>query len=144
MQMEALPVAALWGVSVVAQKYSLGSVKPATTFIIVTLLHTAFLLGYLAYNWKSFNDDITNVSRRLSVVLLAGVFASFIGNILYYRLLQANAAPVVSSVISTVPMFVLLFSFILLGTKLSARQVAGMFVILFGVHLLNDYSKTNI
>ena len=142
--MEALPVAALWGVSVVAQKYSLGSVKPSTTFIIVTLLHTSFLLGYLAYNWKSFNDDLGNVSRRISVVLLAGVFASFIANIMYYRVLQANAAPIVSSVISAVPMFVLLFSMVLLGTKMTPRHVAGMFVILFGVHLLNDYTKTNL
>ncbi len=142
--MEALPVAALWGVSVVAQKYSVDSVKRSTTFIMVTLLHTMFLLGYLVYNWKSFNDDLTNVSRRLSFVLLAGVFASFIGNILYYRVLDENAAPIVSSVISTVPMFVLLFSFILLGTKLTSRQIAGIFVILFGVHLLNDYSKTNL
>lgn len=142
--MEALPVAALWGVSVVAQKYSLNTVKPSTTFIIVTLLHTCFLLGYLAYNWKSFNDDLSNVSNRLSGVLLAGVLASFIGNILYYRVLQANSAPIVSSVMSSVPLFVLLFSFLLIGTKLSARQVAGMFVVLFGVHLLNDYTKTNI
>jgi len=142
--MEALPVAALWGASVVAQKYSLGSVKPSTTFIIVTLLHTMFLLGYLAYNWKSFNEDLSNVSKRLSVVLLAGVFVSFIGNIMYYKVLHANAAPVVSSVISAVPMFVLLFSMILLGSKITIRQVAGMFVVLFGVHLLNDYSKTNL
>ena len=135
--MEALPVAALWGVSVVAQKYSLGSVKPATSFIIVTLLHTAFLLGYLAYNWKSFNDDIGNVSRRLSVVLLAGVFASFIGNIMYYKTLQANSAPVVSSVMSTVPLFVLLLSFILLGTRLTQKQILGIVVVMLGINLLH-------
>ena len=135
--MEALPVAALWGVSVVAQKYSLGSVKPATSFIIVTLLHTMFILGYLAYNWKSFNDDIGNVSRRLSVVLLAGVFASFIGNIMYYKTLQANSAPVVSSVMSTVPLFVLLLSFVLLGTKLTPKQILGMIVVMLGINLLH-------
>ena len=135
--MEALPVAALWGVSVVAQKYSLGSVKPATSFIIVTLLHTAFLLGYLAYNWKSFNDDIGNVSRRLSVVLLAGVFASFIGNIMYYKTLQANSAPVVSSVMSTVPLFVLLLSFVLFGTKLTQKQILGIVVVMLGINLLH-------
>jgi drug/metabolite transporter, DME family len=135
--MEALPVAALWGVSVVAQKYSLGSVKPATTFIIVTLLHTMFLLGYLTYNWKSFNDDLTNMSRRLSVILLAGVFASFIGNIMYYKTLHTNSAPVVSSVISTVPLFVTLFAFALLGTKLTPKQILGIVIVMIGVSILN-------
>jgi len=135
--MEALPVAALWGVSVVAQKYSLGSVKPATTFIIVTLLHTMFILGYLAYNWKSFNDDIGNVSRRISIIMLAGVFASFIANIMYYKTLQSNPAPVVSTIISTVPLFVVMLSFILLGTKLTQKQLIGILVVMLGINLLH-------
>lgn len=134
--MEALPVAALWGVSVVAQKYSLGSVKPATAFIIITLLHTLFLLGFLAYNWKSFHEDVGNVSNRISVVLLAGVFASFIGNIMYYRILQSNSAPIVSSVISTVPVFVTLFAFSLLGTQLTAKQILGILIVIIGINFL--------
>ena len=135
--MEALPVAALWGVSVVAQKYSLGSVKPATTFIIVTLLHTMFILGYLAYNWKSFNDDLGNVSRRISIIMLAGVFASFIANIMYYKTLQSNPAPIVSTIVSTVPLFVVMLSFILLGTKLTQKQLIGILVVMLGINLLH-------
>jgi len=142
--MEALPVAALWALTITTQKYSLGSLKPATAFIIVTLLHTCFLLTYLSMNWKSFREDLSNVNNRISVILLFGVFASFIANLMYYRNLQANAAPVVSSVISSVPLFVALFSFMFLGTNITARQYAGMFVVLFGVHLLNDYTKTNL
>lgn len=134
--MEALPVAALWGISVIAQKYSLSSVKPGTAFIIITLLHTVFLLGYLAYNWKSFNEDISNISSRLSVVLLAGVFASFIGNIMYYKTLHTNSAPVVSSVISTVPLFVTLFAFALLGTRLTVKQAIGIVIVMIGVNFL--------
>ena len=135
--MEALPVAALWGVSVVAQKYSLGSVKPATTFIIVTLLHTMFILGYLAYNWKSFNDDLGNVSRRISIIMLAGVFASFIANIMYYKTLQSNPAPIVSTIVSTVPLFVVMLSFVLLGTKLTQKQILGIVVVMLGINLLH-------
>ena len=142
--MEAVPIAALWAVTITAQKYSLGSLKPATAFIIVTLLHTCFLLTYLATHWNAFRDDLSNVSKRLSFVLLFGVFASFIANLMYYRTLQSNSAPIVISVTSTVPLFVSLFSFMFLGTKLTARQYAGMFVVLFGIHLLNDYSKTNL
>ena len=134
--MEALPVAALWGLSVTAQKYSLSSVKPSTAFIIITLIHACFLLAYLAYNWKSFSEDFGNVSNRLSVVLLAGVFASFIGNIMYYRILQANSAPIVSSVISTVPVFVALFAFALLGTQLTAKQILGVSFVIIGINLL--------
>ena len=134
--MEALPVAALWGLSVTAQKYSLSSVKPSTAFIIITLLHTLFLLGYLAYNWKSFHEDVGNVSNRLSVVLLAGVFASFIGNIMYYRSLNAHSAPIVSSVISTVPVFVALFAFALLGTQLTAKQILGVSIVMVGINFL--------
>lgn len=142
--MEAVPIAALWAVTITAQKYSLGSLKPATAFIIVTLLHTCFLLTYLATHWNAFRDDLTNVSKRISFVLLFGVLASFIANLMYYKTLQSNSAPIVTSVTSTVPLFVALFSFMVLGTKLTARQYAGMFVVLFGIHLLNDYSKTNL
>jgi transporter family protein len=142
--MEALPVAALWALTITTQKYSLGSIKPETAFIIVTLLHTCFLLTYLATHWGAFRDDISNVSKRVSIILLFGVFASFIANLMYYKNLQGNAAPVVSSVISSVPLFVALFSFMFLGTRLTARQYAGIFVVLFGVHLLNDYTKTNL
>jgi len=142
--MEALPVAALWAITVTTQKYSLGTLKPATAFIIVTLLHTCFLLTYLAMHWKSFRDDLSNVSRHVSFLLLFGVLASFIANLMYYRNLQANTAPIVSSVISSVPLFVAVFSFMFLGTRLTARQVAGIFVVFFGIHLLNDYTKTNL
>ena len=135
--MEALPVAALWGLTITAQKYSLGSLKPATAFIIVTLLHTCFLLTYLATHWGAFRDDLSNVSNRLSVILVFGVLASFIGNLMYYRTLQGNAAPVVSSVISSVPLFVALFSFMFLGTKLTARQYGGMILVIYGIYLLN-------
>jgi uncharacterized membrane protein len=135
--MEALPVAALWALTITAQKYSLGSLKPATAFIIVTLLHTCFLLTYLATHWGAFRDDLSNVSNRLSIILVFGVMASFIGNLMYYRTLQGNAAPVVSSVISSVPLFVALFSFMFFGTKITARQYGGMILVLFGVHLLN-------
>jgi len=134
--MEALPVAALWGLSVMAQKYSLSSVKPSTAFIIITLIHTSFLLAYLAYNWKSFNEDLSNVSNRLSLILLAGVSASFIGNIIYYKTLHAHSAPVVSSVMSTVPLFVTVFAFALLGTKLTTKQILGILIVMLGVNFL--------
>jgi uncharacterized membrane protein len=137
--MEALPVAALWALTVVAQKHSLGSVKPETAFVTITLIHTMFLLGYMALNWKTISGDFSNVNRRLSLILLAGVFASFIGNILYYRILSSNSAPVVSSTISSTPLFVALFSYILLRQAITARQLAGIFVVMFGVHLLNVY-----
>jgi uncharacterized membrane protein len=137
--MEALPVAALWAMTVVAQKHSLGSVKPETSFVMVTLTHTAFLLGYLTLNWKSISGDFSNVSRRMSLLLIAGVFASFIGNLLYYRILSKNTAPVVSSVVSATPVFVAIFAYLLIGTKISARQLAGIMVVVFGVHLLNVY-----
>lgn len=134
--MEALPVAALWGLSVTAQKYSLSSVKPSTAFIIITLIHACFLLAYLAYNWKSFSEDFGNVSNRLSVVLLTGVTASFIGNIIYYRSLNAHSAPVVSSVMSTVPVFVTLFAFVLLGTRLTMKQTIGILIVMVGINFL--------
>jgi transporter family protein len=134
--MEALPVAALWGLSVTAQKYSLSSVKPSTAFIIITLIHACFLLPYLAYNWKSFSEDFGNVSNRLSVVLLTGVTASFIGNIIYYRSLNAHSAPVVSSVMSTVPVFVTLFAFVLLGTRLTMKQTIGILIVMVGINFL--------
>ena len=134
--MEALPVEALWGVSDVAQKYSLSSVKPSTAFIIITLIHACFLLAYLAYNWKSFSEDFGNVSNRLSVVLLTGVTASFIGNIIYYRSLNAHSAPVVSSVMSTVPVFVTLFAFVLLGTRLTMKQTIGILIVMVGINFL--------
>ena len=134
--MEALPVAALWGLSVTAQKYSLSSVKPSTAFIIITLIHACFLLAYLAYNWKSFSVDFGNVSNRLSVVLLTGVTASFIGNIIYYRSLNAHSAPVVSSVMSTVPVFVTLFAFVLLGTRLTMKQTIGILIVMVGINFL--------
>ena len=137
--MEGLPVAALWALTVVAQKHSLGSVKPETAFVTVTLTHTAFLLAYLAFNWKSISGDFSNVSRRLSLVILLGVFASFIGNLLYYRVLSHNSTAAVSSTVSSTPLFVALFGYLLLKETISARQVAGMFVVLFGVHLLNVY-----
>jgi uncharacterized membrane protein len=135
--MEALQVAALWAVTITAQKYSLSSLKPATAFIIVTLLHTCFLLTYLATHWGAFKDDLSNVSKRLSIILILGVFASFIANLMYYKSLHANSAPIVISLTSTVPLFVALFSFLFFGTKLTVRQYAGIFVVLYGVHLLN-------
>jgi uncharacterized membrane protein len=137
--MEALPVAALWALTVVAQKHSLGSVKPETAFVIITLTHTLFLLTYLALNWKAIQGDFVNVDRKLSFILLAGVFASFIGNMLYYKLLNNNSAPVMSAAVSATPLFVALFAYILLGTRITLRQLAGIIIILFGVHFLNVY-----
>jgi transporter family protein len=134
--MEALPVAALWALTVVAQKHSLGSVKPETAFVVVTLTHTIFLLAYLSMNWKAIQGDLSNVDRKLSLILLAGVFASFIGNLLYYRVLSRGDASAVTSIVSTTPMFVALFSYLLIRKQLIPRQVFGMGLIIFGVNFL--------
>jgi drug/metabolite transporter (DMT)-like permease len=98
-----------------------------------------FLLTYLALNWKAIQGDFVNVDRKLSFILLAGVFASFIGNLLYYKLLNNNSAPVMSAAVSTTPLFVALFAYILLGTRITLRQLSGIIIILFGVHFLNVY-----
>lgn len=134
--MEALPVAALWALTVVAQKHSLGSVKPETAFVVITLTHTLFLLTYLSLNWKAVRGDLSNVDRKLSFILLAGVFASFMGNLLYYKLLSRGDASTVTSIVSTTPMFVALFSYLLIRKQLSLRQVIGMGFIVFGVNFL--------
>jgi uncharacterized membrane protein len=135
--MEALPVAALWALTVVAQKHSLGSVKPETAFVVITLTHALFLLTYLSLNWKTIHGDFSNIDKKLSLVLLGGVFASFLGNLLYYKLMKDNSAPVISSAVSVTPLFVALFAYFLLGTRITSRQMVGILIVLLGVQFLN-------
>jgi drug/metabolite transporter (DMT)-like permease len=135
--MDVIPVAFLWSLAVLAQKQSLSHVKPETAFVVITLTHTVLLLTYLAFNWKTISPDFANVGGKVSLILLAGVFASFIGNLWYYSLLNRMDSSVVSSVISTVPMFVVLLSFLLFRNKITVKQLIGVMTIIVGINFLS-------
>jgi len=135
--MDVVPVAFLWSLAVLAQKQSLSHVKPETSFVVITLTHTVLLLTYLAFNWKTISSDFANVGGKLSLILLAGVFASFIGNLWYYSLLNRMDSSVVSSVISTVPMFVVLLSYLLFRDKITVKQLVGVMIIIIGINFLS-------
>lgn len=122
------------GIGAVFSKLGMGSYDPFASSQIRTITGIIgfMLIISLTRNWKSVKTSILN-QKALKPILAGSFFGPFLGVSLSLLAFQHTKVGVASTLIATVPVFMLLPSVIFLGEKLNWKEVTGAFLAVGGM-----------
>ena len=128
----------LWGIQTVIHKHLLNHISGLSIMIYSAILYT-LLLCILAYYQKSIIiKDLKKIDLRISSILFfTAFFTVFLTNILYYYILNHHESGLVSALISTAPIFTVIFAYLFLKEKLSIYGFMGIVFFILGLILIN-------
>ena len=129
----------VWAVYNFMTKKVVNRYPPITLLFYSTLFGTILMLPLALLEraqWKA--PTLTS----FSMMMFLGVFCSVIAFLLYNRGLKTMAASTVTSMLNLVPIFGVLFSWLLLGEQVTPRKFIGGAIVIFGVMLSVRKSKT--
>ncbi len=141
-----LLVSFLWGGAPVIHKYLMSTrpISPETLMVFGSVVYFSCIVVYFYFNNKPIIRDIKGASATtLSIMFVSAVFAGFVANLLYFRVIKHNASYVVSALIFSSPFFTLLLSYMFLKEKMTVKSVLGVVSIVVGVIMLatSDVAK---
>jgi drug/metabolite transporter (DMT)-like permease len=122
---------AMWGVSFVATKICLQYLSPAEIIAARFVLAVPVLLAIVGVKRQSFRFVRTRWKAVLgcALILVAHLLVQVEG-------MKTTTATNTVWLITTIPVFIVIFAFIFLGERISLRQGIGMAIAAFGVLLL--------
>lgn len=128
----ALTTAVIWGISFVATKVAVNTVPPSTLGLI------RFIIAYISLSIiSSVMKRKEKISRadRVTVILmgLTGVTLYFVFENLGLKFTSAANG---SLIVSTVPVFTLIFNALFLREKISGTAIAGIIISFIGIYIL--------
>jgi drug/metabolite transporter (DMT)-like permease len=132
-----MTVALLSASQILLMKKASDTISDQTMVSLFALLYFALMVGYIYYHKSVVLSELENVAAP--VILLVGVAAvlSLLSNLVYYHLLSKHPAHIVTALISTVPIFVVIFSYLFFGESMSMKHIAGIVAVIFGVVLIS-------
>lgn len=114
---------------------------PITLLFYQTLFGAIFMLPLSLFERSAWMAPTT---MSLLMMLFLGVFCSVIAYLLYNLGLKSLSPSVVISMLNLVPLFGVMFSFLLLGEAITLRMVIGGAIIILGVMLSVRRTKKEI
>jgi uncharacterized membrane protein len=126
-------VAFLSAIQIIMMKRASTNISNVTMISIYASIYFVFSLVYMTYHKETISNELKNIAMPVIFLVAAAAALSFIGNLLYYRLLSSHHASVVTALISTVPIFLLF----MLRDSITYTSVVGVFAIIIGILLLS-------
>jgi drug/metabolite transporter (DMT)-like permease len=128
----------IWGANAVAGKLAVGHVSPMLLTSARWVFSAAILL---AFGWPHLKRDWPVIRRNLPVLTLLGAlgFAAF--NIFLYSALLYTSAINVSIEQAGIPLVIFVANFVLFATRVTAIQIAGFVLTLFGIALAASHGE---
>jgi drug/metabolite transporter (DMT)-like permease len=132
----ALGGAAGQGIGAVFSKLGMGSYDPFASSQIrtVTGIIGFVLIISLTKNWKSVKRSIIH-QKALKPLLVGSFFGPFLGVSLSLLAFQHTKVGIASTLIATVPVFILIPSVIFMGEKLNWKEITGAFLAVGGMFI---------
>ena len=132
-----MTVALLSASQILLMKKASDTISDQTMVSLFALMYFALMIGYIYYHKSVVLSELENVAAP--VILLVGVAAvlSLLSNLVYYHLLSKHPAPIVTALISTVPIFLVIFSYLFLRESMSMKHIAGIVAVILGVVLIS-------
>ncbi len=127
----------LYGVSVNTIRHKLSHVTPleVTSLGLLCILPFTLISFYTEGTFSRLQQDAFGI-EALSYVFVLGFLSTAVSNIYFNRLIKMTSAIFASSVTYLIPVFAVLFGF-LLNERVSPLQLTAMAVLLLGVFLVN-------
>lgn len=122
------------GIGAVFSKLGMGSYDPFASSQIRTVTGIIGFILIITYarKWKQVSTAIVS-SNAMRPLLIGSFFGPFLGVSLSLLAFQHTSVGVASTLIATVPVFILLPSVLFMGEKLNWKEVAGAFLAVGGM-----------
>lgn len=128
--------ALIWGMAPIFEKVGLNSKIDPYLGVVVRTLPIAFI-GLTGLIFMGRIDSLFQVDTKSAVfVIIGGLIAGFIGQIVFYTALKSGEASVVVPVAATYPLVALVISILFLGEAVTWQKVTGIGLVVAGVVML--------
>lgn len=128
--------ALIWGMAPIFEKVGLNSKIDPYLGVVVRTLPIAFI-GLTGLILMGRIDSLFQVDTKSAVfVIIGGLIAGFIGQIVFYTALKSGEASVVVPVAATYPLVALVVSILFLGEAITWQKVTGIGLVVAGVVML--------
>ncbi len=128
--------ALIWGMAPVFEKVGLNSKIDPYLGVVVRTLPIAFI-GLTGLIFMGRIDSLFQVDMKSAAfVIIGGLIAGFIGQIVFYTALKSGEASVVVPVAATYPLVALVISILFLGEAVTWQKVTGIGLVVAGVVML--------
>ncbi len=132
----ALLVAAVWGIAPIFEKMSLVKTAPFTALTIRFMFTTSIVVVITIVSGQF--REIRNVdATSLLWICLGGLIGGVIGLFLYFVVLKDNLTSHIVPIAATFPLFTTIYAYIFLKEHISAVRLAGIFLVVIGLVLIN-------
>jgi hypothetical protein len=133
----ALAVAVITAVQIAIQKHVVQKLSHHMIFVIGAIVYSIMTLFYIAHHQDHLSAQMEKLAVPLVIILIFASVLGFLANMMYTGLIRHGQIAVVSALTSTVPIFVAVIAFLVLGEALNPKQLAGIGAIVGGTILLS-------
>jgi len=119
-----------WGANAIFSRLAVGEVSP---LLLVTLRWTSVVLLLLVIARKGLIRDWPKLKPRIGYIMAMGAIGFTGFNALFYVAAYTTTAVNIGIIQGTIPIFVLLGSFVFYKTAITFRQVVGVILTLIGI-----------
>jgi drug/metabolite transporter (DMT)-like permease len=92
---------------------------------------------FIGKNREHVTSDIRTMAAPIILMILLAVILSFTSNYVYYKLMEKNDMTITTALVSTAPIFVAIYSYLILRQSMSLKNIAGIGAVVGGVILLS-------
>lgn len=138
-----LVIALLWSFGPILHKFIYRSnICFETMTILSGLAYFIALIIFTAINRSKLMNDLQKLNATyLVLIAVSAIFTAFIANMLYYYIIKANPAFLVTALTYTAPLFTLCFAAYLLKERITKYHVIGILMIVGGVLMVTKASR---
>jgi len=138
----ALVISFLFGIQTVIHKHLLNHISGMSVMLYSAIVYTVLIILSAYYTKSVVIKDLKKIDLRISAILFfSAVFTAYLTNVLYYYILKTNDSSIISTLISSSPVFTVIFAYLFLKEKISLYGFIGIISIIIGVILINKDNK---
>jgi drug/metabolite transporter (DMT)-like permease len=138
----ALVISFLFGIQTVIHKHLLNHISGMSVMLYSAIVYTVLIMLSAYYTKSVIIKDLKKIDLRISAILFfSAVFTAYLTNVLYYYILKTNDSSIISTLISSSPVFTVIFAYLFLKEKISLYGFIGIISIIIGVILINKDNK---
>ena len=119
-----------WGANAVFSRAAVGEVPP---LMLVTIRWTGAVIIILIFSYKTIRQDFSVLKSRWAYLFMMGGMGFAIFNALMYVAAHTTTAVNIGIIQGGIPIFVLVWMFLIFSQKISLLQFIGVCLTLFGV-----------
>jgi hypothetical protein len=133
----AILVALLSASQIILMKHVTSNHSSEASFAMFSLFYFLLTLMFVGKYKDKVATDVRSMAAPMILLILFAVILSFTANYLYYRLMESHDMTITTALVSTAPLFLALYAYLVLKQSMSLKNLAGIATIVGGIILLS-------